>query len=85
VASQVHPNLQVQPFNTALLRDAYAAADFAPCAPQSPALDQETEGLMEPREDGLGFVRGSLAALVLDGVAALFVYGIWQTWHFFRY
>jgi hypothetical protein len=84
MASQVQPNFQVQPFDTTLPTDACAALDFAPYAPLSPALDHETERLLEPRTDGLGCVRGSLAALVLDGIFALFVYGIWQTWHLFR-
>ena len=84
MASQVQPNFQVKPFNTDQPTDAYAALDFAPCAPLSPALDHETERFLEPRADGLECVRGSLAALVLDGIVALFVYGIWQTWHLFR-
>ena len=45
---------------------------------------RERMRLLESREEGLRFARGSMAGLGLEVLAALCLYAIWQIGHLFR-
>ena len=51
------------------------------CA-QPAECELQSESWFQAR--GLGFVRGSIFALLFEAGAALAVYGIWQAWHLLR-
>jgi hypothetical protein len=50
----------------------------------SPAYVETVESRSKSDADGLGCARGIRAAFLLEGGAALFLYGIWHFWHLVR-
>lgn len=50
----------------------------------APSIQAEVERCSELALNGLGCLRGTVFGLLLEVVAGLCLYGVWQLWHILR-
>ena len=82
-AAYKHP--AVPPFSSDLrISDRYPGFVLISSLSTSSATVRNAEGERVPVAEGLRAATGMLAAIGLEGAAAVCLYGVWQLWHIFR-
>jgi hypothetical protein len=70
--------------NVSVLDTLDARPAFATAGSRPMIVTREDARLLESREGGMRFVRGSMTGLALEVAAAMCLYGLWEVGHLFR-